>query len=205
MYTLKDLNDVSSVKTRLAYFCITLSFVFAIFMYYSSERKVEKAREQAYILKSTGEVYIGEASGVRENRKVEVRDHISVLHKSLFTLQPNEKHIQEQIQGKAYYLGDNSIIEFDKRRANQGFYNDLISTGSSVQFKIDSIKINMQKYPYYAVCWGRQRIIREEEIIYHSVVSQNELINGTRTNENSHGLSVNFKILTYKEIYRQKR
>ncbi len=205
METLRNLDKVNERKSYFSYFIVILAFLFAVFVYVSSEQKVEEARQQAYILKNDGEIFVGEVAKVRDNREVEVKHHLKMLHNALFFLQPDEDLINKQIKETAFYLGDNSIVEFHKRRINSDFYNDIIRTGSVVEFRMDSIKVNLEAYPYYAVCWGRQRIIREQEIIYHSVITKNYLSNTIRKEKNPHGLSDNFKMIEYSEISRKNR
>lgn len=201
----QNLDNIFRYKSNVTYLTVFLSFVFAITVFYVKNKEVEEKSQQVFILKeSDGSIFLAETANIRENRGVELKSHIRNLHNLLFFLTPNQNLIEEQIK-RAYYLGDNSIVEFHRRRIENDFYHDLVATGSSTEFQIDSIGIDIATYPYQVLCVGMERIIRSDLIIYNKVESYLTVTNTIRTNENPHGFDANFKLKKYNEILRKKR
>ena len=86
----------------------------------------------------------------------------------------------------------------------RGFYNNII--GASAQFSIitDSIKFNKSNmsFTYY----GRQRIERKSSILFRELVTEGNIEQTTRTENNPHGLLItNYRTVLNKDLeYKSK-
>jgi conjugative transposon TraK protein len=66
---------------------------------------------------------------------------------------------------------------------------------------VDSISCNFDTYPYKALTYARQLIIRESNITERSLVTRCNLINSVRSDNNPHGFTMEaFEILENKDL-----
>ena len=135
--------------------------------------------------------------------EIEVRAHVNRFHELFFTLAPDDKYIQYNIE-KAMYLTDESGLMQYNTLKERGFYNNII--GASAQFSIitDSIKFNKSNmsFTYY----GRQRIERKSSILFRELVTEGNIAQTTRTENNPHGLLItNYRTVLNKDLeYKSK-
>jgi conjugative transposon TraK protein len=67
--------------------------------------------------------------------------------------------------------------------------------------QVDSVACNFASYPYSAVTYARQRIIRSSNVTERSLVTRCNLINSVRSDNNPHGFTIEkFEILENKDI-----
>ena len=64
----------------------------------------------------------------------------------------------------------------------KGYYNRVVSGNISQRIEVDSVVCDYNAYPYRAMTYARQMIVRESNITERSLVTRCELINlGVRT------------------------
>lgn len=180
--------------------CIAVS----IFVANKSYSLVSQTQQRIYIL-ANGKALEAYSADRKDNIPVEARDHVKMFHHYFFTLDPDDKVIQQNIR-KALYLADGSAKEqYDNLKEN-GYYNNLISGNISQEIREDSIQINVEHYPYYFVYKGQQKIIRPSTIVTRNLISEGYLRNVTRSDNNSHGFLVEkWRIIENKDILTQNR
>ena len=164
--------------------CISIS----IFIVYKSYDLTANAQKRIYIL-ANGKALEAYSADRKDNLPVEARDHVKMFHYYFFTLDPDDKVIQSNLN-KALYLADASAKkQYDNLKEN-GYYSNLISGNISQEIQMDSIIINTDFYPYYFKYRGQQKIIRPTTITIRSLVTEGYLRNVSRSDNNSHGLLI---------------
>jgi conjugative transposon TraK protein len=140
-----------------------------------------------------------------QNRPVEAKEHIRRFHELFFTLSPDKNAIEGNIQ-RALFLVDKSAFRYYKDLSEKGYYNRVVSGNINQMVRVDSINCNFDTYPYKAVTYARQVIVRESNITERSLVTSCELINSVRSDNNPHGFTMErFEILENRDIRLQER
>lgn len=164
--------------------CITL----CCFALYKSFRLVSEMQGKVYIL-ANGKAMEAYASDRNENIPVEARDHVKSFHQLFFTLDPDDKVIEDNVT-KALYLADGSAKrEYDNLKEN-GYYSNIISGNISQQIKVDSVIVELNDYPFHFRCYATQSIIRTTSIVSRSLVTEGYLRNVSRSDNNPHGFLI---------------
>ncbi|MUV04583.1 conjugative transposon protein TraK [Flavobacterium rakeshii] len=164
--------------------CTTISLL----VLYQSFSTVNRMQDKIYIL-SGGKVLQAEASQRRDNIPVEARDHIRTFHELFFTLDPDDKAIRDHITSALYMADGSAKRTYDDLREN-GYYAGIISGNISQRLTVDSIQVVTDNYPYRFRCYGRQEIVRPTSILTRSLVTEGQLRNVSRSDNNPHGFLI---------------
>lgn len=167
---------------------VTGSFVSIGYTVYQCRSLVSAIQQKVYILYD-GKVLEAVAADRKDNVAVEARDHVRTFHQLFFTLDPDDKVIQANLT-KALYLADASAKkEYDNLTEN-GYYANIISGNISQQIQVDSISVNLRSYPYTFRCYATQNIIRTTSTVTRSLITEGELRNVSRSDNNPHGFLI---------------
>jgi conjugative transposon TraK protein len=112
-----------------------------------------------------------------------------MFHHYFFTLDPDEKVIKANML-KALYLADQTAQQVNQDLEEKGYYNNVISANISQQVSIDSISLSMDSYPYSFRCVAKQKIIRSSSIVTRSLITQGQIRNVSRSDNNPHGFLI---------------
>lgn len=180
--------------------CVMLSG-YALLKSYEVTRQ---ANQRIYIL-ANGKALEAFSAERKDNIPVEAKDHVKMFHHYFFTLDPDDKVIQSNIN-KALYLADASAkMQYDNLKENS-YYANIISGNVSQEIIIDSIRIDIQQYPYYFRCSAKQKIIRPTSIVTRSLITEGYLRNVSRSDNNPHGFLIEkWNTLENKDIQVQNR
>jgi len=155
---------------------------------YKSFSLVTGMQQKIYIL-ANGKALEAYAAERHDNIPVEARDHVKSFHKLFFTLDPDDKVIKDNV-GKALYLADNSAKSVYDDLMENGYYAGVISGNISQTITVDSVKVDINPYPYRFRCYATMRIIRPTSVLIRSLVTEGSLRNVTRSDNNPHGLLI---------------
>lgn len=171
---------------------------------YKSYQIVQATQSRIYIL-ANGKAIEAFSADRKDNIPVEARDHVRMFHYYFFTLHPDDKVIQTNIK-RALYLADGTAqTQYDNLRENS-YYANLISGNVSQEIQIDSIKVNIDQYPFYFKCTAKQKIIRSTSIVTRSLVTEGFLRNVLRSDNNPHGFLIErWSTLENKDIRSENR
>lgn len=187
----KKMKNIDTAFRQFRMFCIVFLIVCASVSFYALHRSFQlaaEAEQKIYIL-ANGKVLDAFSAERKDNIPVEARDHVKMFHHYFFTLDPDDKVIETNLN-KALYLADASAKhQYDDLKEN-GYYSGLISGNTSQQIEEDSIMISTEKYPYYFRYKGKQRIIRPATITTRSLVTEGFLRNVSRSDNNPHGFLI---------------
>jgi conjugative transposon TraK protein len=167
---------------------VACSCLVSIFSLYKSFSLVSGMQEKIYIL-ANGKALEAFASNRKENIPVEARDHVITFHKLFFTLDPDDKVIKENI-GKALYLADNTAKSVYDDLRESGYFSGIISGNISQTITIDSVQVNLNPYPYTFRCYATQGIVRPTSIIKRNLITEGNLRNVSRSDNNPHGFLI---------------
>jgi conjugative transposon TraK protein len=187
----KKMKNIESAFRHVRTFSIIVIAVCLVITCYSifkSYLYASQAQSKIYIL-ANGKVLDAFASDRKDNIPVEARDHISMFHRYFFTLDPDEKVILSNIT-KALYLADASAKSLYESLKESSYYSNIISSNISQQISVDSIRVNIDTYPYYFKFYGTEKIIRATSIVTRSLVTEGYLRNVSRSDNNPHGFLI---------------
>lgn len=164
------------------------SIIMSCFALYKSFSLVAQMQNKVYIL-ANGKALEAYASNRKDNIPVEAREHVMTFHKLFFTLDPDDLVIRTNVT-KALYLADDSAKRIYDDLKEKGYYSGIISGNISQTIEVDSVTIDINKYPYPFRCYAKQNIIRTTSIAYRSLITEGNLRNVSRSDNNPHGFLV---------------
>lgn len=185
------MKNIDSAFRLIRSFTIVIiigSFLLCCFALYKSFRLVSQMQSKVYIL-ANSKALEANSSDRKDNIQVEARDHVKTFHEFFFTLDPDDKVIQQNLS-KALYLADGSAKrEYDNLKEN-GYYTNVIAGNISQKVQVDSVAINITNYPYYFRCYATQNIIRATSTVSRSLITEGFLRNVSRSDNNPHGFLI---------------
>ncbi len=185
---LKNIDSAFKHVRTFSFLIIIGSVVLCCYTIYKSYQIVQDTQARIYIL-ANGKAIEAFSAERKDNIPVEARDHVRMFHYYFFTLHPDDKVIQNHIK-QALYLADASAqTQYDNLRENS-YYANIISGNVSQEIQIDSIKVDVDQYPFYFKCTAKQKIIRATSIVTRSLVTEGFLRNVLRSDNNPHGFLI---------------
>jgi conjugative transposon TraK protein len=187
----QQLKNIDTAFKHIRLFSLALIVACAFiccYTVYKSFLLITQTQERIYILSNAKalEAYSAER---RDNIPVEARDHVKMFHHYFFTLDPDDKMIQANVN-KALYLADISAKrQYDNLKESR-YYSNIISGNISQDIEVDSIHLDLDSYPYYFRYYSTQRIIRATSVVMRSLITEGYLRNVTRSDNNSHGFLI---------------
>lgn len=167
-------------------------------VYYTNKRIAEK--EEKVLVIANGKIFEATSQDRGNLWPIEIRDHVKMFHFYFYTLQPDEKVINNNVI-KALYLADNvAANEYDNLREN-GYYSSLIAANVSQEIEMDSIQVNMNTSPWEFRYIGKLRIIRATSIVIRSLITEGTIRQTFPSDNNPHGLLIErWRIVENKDI-----
>ncbi|WP_413670113.1 conjugative transposon protein TraK [Mucilaginibacter sp. Mucisp86] len=187
----QQMKNIDTAFRQIKWFCYLLIIacvVISCYAVYKSYQSENDFRQHIYIL-ANGKALEAFSADRNENIPVEARDHIASFHHNFFTLDPDEKVIQANIT-KALYLADNSAAKVYSDLKEQGYFTNIISGNISQQVSVDSIALDMNVYPYRFRFYGTEKLIRTTSIVTRSLITEGQLRNVSRSDNNPHGFLI---------------
>lgn len=123
------------------------------------------------------------------NRDLEATDHVTRFHELMFNLSPNAESIKRNTD-KALVMSDKSAYDYWSDLSERGFYQRLVSANVSQEIVIDSVKLDMNTYPYEAWTYGRLFMLRESNITAYQLETTCRLVDVERSPGNPHGMMI---------------
>jgi conjugative transposon TraK protein len=184
----RNIESAFQLTRGICVVVILCAFGFCAYVKYESGKELKRAESKLYVL-FAGKVFEAVASDRKENVPVEARDHVRTFHECLFTLAPDEKVIQGNIS-RSLYLADGSAKAFYDNLRESGYYGGVIAGNISQEIIVDSITLDMQRYPFYFRCYSTLRIIRPSSIVTRNLITEGDLRNVGRSDHNPHGFLI---------------
>ena len=201
----KDIEKSFKGLNRLTFLCVGLSFIFSLTVGLAALNYAERQREKIYVLDQGKSLLLALQTDAVMSKELEIKDHVSRFHELMFTLSPQKKTIQENLD-RAFNLADRSAYEYSQDLAEKGYYSRLVSANISQQMIVDSVVFQGNGYPYQVKTYARQYVIRESTMSEYAFVSSCQVLNASRSDVNPHGLIVEkFAVLENNLIETRKR
>ena len=201
----KDIEKSFKGLNRLTFLCVGLSFIFSLTVGLAALNYAERQREKIYVMDQGKSLLLALQTDAVMSKELEIKDHVSRFHELMFTLSPQKKTIQENLD-RAFNLADRSAYEYSQDLAEKGYYSRLVSANISQQMIVDSVVFQGNGYPYQVKTYARQYVIRESTMSEYAFVSSCQVLNASRSDVNPHGLIVEkFAVLENNLIETRKR
>ena len=175
----KSLRNIESSFRQIRLFGIvflSLCAVVTVWSVWSSYRFAEKQREKIYVLDNGKSLMLALSQDLSQNRPAEAREHIRRFHELFFTLSPEKSAIEHNVK-RALLLADKSVYHYYSDFAEKGYYNRVIAGNINQVLKVDSVVCDFNAYPYRAVTYATQKIIRQSNVTERSLVTTCRLLN----------------------------
>lgn len=189
---LKSLQNIQSSFRMMK--AVTISVVIAaaavcIYAVYASLSFAEQQRQKIYVLDEGKALVLALAQDVYQNRMAEARAHVKRFHEFFFTLSPSAQAIEYNM-AEAMKLSDNdALLQYEKLKED-GFFQRMIAGGVSSEIRVDSVVVDDSSYPYHAMLYGMNAIIRTSSVTYRNLVTECWLRNCPRSDDNPHGFII---------------
>lgn len=203
--TLKNI-EISFKQIRL--FTIIFLGICACVTIYAigkSFRFAELQRQKVYVLDQGKSLILALAQDAAQNRPVEAKEHVRRFHELFFSMAPDQAAIESNIN-RALFLSDKSAYGYYKDWNEKGYYNRIIAANITQTIVIDSMRCDFVHYPYHITTYGRQMIIRESNVTERSLITECDLLNSVRSDNNPQGFMIEqFRILENKDLRTTER
>lgn len=204
----KSLNTIETSFKKIRLFGIIFIVMCTVIVSYSlwkSYQFAEKQREKIYVLDDGKSLILALSQDLSQNRPVEAKEHVKRFHELFYTLSPDKDAIESNIQ-RSLFLADKSAFIHYKNLLENGYYNRVISGNINQTIHVDSIVCDFDSYPYKAATYAKQIIIRESSITERSLITECQLLNSVRSDNNPHGFTIEaFEIKENKDLHVLKR
>ena len=154
----------------------------------------EHARESVYVIEK-GSAVMARRSHEDANRDMEAADHVTRFHELMFNLSPSSESIKRNVD-RALLMSDRSAYDYWMDLSERGFYQRLVSANVSQEIVVDSVKVDMQSYPYGVITYGKLFLLRESNITSYQFESTCRLVEVERSPSNPHGLMIEKFLVT---------
>jgi conjugative transposon TraK protein len=169
------------------------------FIAWQSYKATIRAQSTIYVLNS-GKALEASAADRKENIPVEARDHIRAFHQFFFSLDPDERQITATVT-RALYLADASAKRLYDNLKESGYYAGIISGNISQEVVVDSIRLDMNSYPWYFRCYATEKIVRLTSLVTRDLLTEGWLRNVSRSENDPHGFLIErWSILDNRDI-----
>lgn len=192
--------DTAFQKTRLiAILSLVMSFVFGIAVMIIAMSMVTKGKGKIYITNGYGNTVTAYQIAANENRTAEAKAQVRNFHALLYDISPDPTEIEKNIN-EVLLLSDASVKAFLDKRGDS-YYKKLISNDTEIKYTLDSIKVNMDVYPFKAVQYGKEIVQTSVGFLIKNLVTTLDLKEVARTEVNPHGLLIgNYEVLKNNRI-----
>ncbi|MEX2594706.1 MAG: conjugative transposon protein TraK, partial [Anditalea sp.] len=193
---IKNIESKIKLATILSIGSFITAIIICIAVSFFAYRQVANARQSIYILDNDIPI-LAKQTNMQMNRPAEYRAAVDLFHSLFFSLTPDDRHIEYQME-KAMYLADESgVLQYNNLK-EKGYFNSILSSSSVLTLQTDSIVLDPnQKFTYY----GKQKIERRSATITRSLITEGYLMDIPRSENNSHGVLItNWKTLENKDL-----
>ena len=199
----KSLRNIESSFRQIRLFTVVLLAICACVTLYALGKSyafAERQRQKIYVLDQGKSLMLALSQDAAQNRPVEAREHVRRFHELFFSMAPDQAAIESNIN-RALFLSDKSAYGCYKDWNEKGYYNRIIAANITQTVAVDSVCCDFERYPYHVVTYAQQMIIRESNITERSLITECDLQNTVRSDNNPQGFMIErFRILENKDL-----
>jgi conjugative transposon TraK protein len=188
----KSLKNIETSFKQIRFFGIVFICLCAGITGYSVWKAysfAEAQRHKIYVLDQGKSLMLALSQDMAQNRPVEAREHIRRFHELFFTLAPDKRAIENNVN-RALLMSDKTAFNYYKDLSEKGYFNRIISGNINQTIQVDSIVCDFNTYPYKAVTYARQFIIRESNLTERNLITRCNLVNSVRSDNNPQGFTL---------------
>ncbi|MDM1465160.1 conjugative transposon protein TraK [Myroides odoratimimus] len=204
----KSLRNIENSFKQIRLYAIVFASICLLVVGYTIYKSYDFAKEQRekiYVLDKGKSLMLALSQDASINRPVEAREHVRRFHELFFTLSPEKAAIEGNMQ-RAFNLADKSAFDYYKDLLEKGYYSRVISGNIQQRVEVDSIKIDFNNYPYKAMTYATQYIIRSSNLTKRNLVTSSQLISAVRSDNNPQGFIIEkFTVVENKDLEVVKR
>jgi conjugative transposon TraK protein len=192
---IQNIESKIRLATVLSLGSLFTSIIISGFVSFFAYKQVENARQSIYILDNDIPI-LAKQTNMQMNRPAEYKAAVDLFHSLFFNLTPDDKHIEYQMSRAMYFVDETGVGQYNNLK-EKGYFNSILSSSSVLSIQTDSIVLDHNRFRYY----GKQKIDRRSATITRSIITEGELIDIPRSENNSHGVLItNWKTIENKDL-----
>lgn len=192
---IQNIESKIRLATVLSLGSLLASIIICGLVSFSAYKQVANARQSIYILDNDIPILAKQAN-MQMNRPAEYKAAVDLFHSLFFNLTPDDKHIEYQMSRAMYFVDETGVGQYNNLK-EKGYFNSILSSSSVLSIQTDSIVLDQNRFRYY----GKQKIDRRSATITRSIITEGELIDIPRSENNSHGVLItNWKTIENKDL-----
>ena len=192
---IQNIESKIRLATVISLGSLITSILISGFVSIYAYKQVANARQSIYILDNDIPILAKQAN-MQMNRPAEYKAAVDLFHSLFFNLTPDDKHIEYQMSRAMYFVDETGVGQYNKLK-EKGYFNSILSSSSVLSIRTDSIVLDQNRFRYY----GKQKIDRRSATITRSIITEGELIDIPRSENNSHGVLItNWKTIENKDL-----
>ena len=196
-----DLNRVNTRSNRVVYVSLIVTFVTTLLNIFYTYKTSENAKNNFYLLDNGQKLATVRIKDYKRAVDILCEGHITNFHQLFFAMEPDLQHIKRNIETKALYMADHSVQRLYNRLIDQNYYEDIAKSGYSIEVETDSMEVDYSSYPFAFKYYGKQRILKNRNAEYRSLVTQGYLMETSATLNNLNGLKIiRFDVLKNRDL-----
>lgn len=196
-----DINKLRKRSNQLVLLSLLSMFSCSLFCMYFVYRTNEAAKNSFYLLDNDQKLALVRIKDYKRAIDILCEGHVSIFHELFFSLEPDLKFIKKNIEEKALYMVDHSGTRLYNRLVDQDYYEDIAKSGYSIELEKDTIIVDYSKYPFPFRFIGKQKIEKDGEIEYRSLITTGYIKETKSTPNNLNGLKIiRFDVAENKEL-----
>lgn len=186
-------NDLSKVHKRstniliLSLLSVVCCSLVSIYIVYQTN---ESVKNRFYLLDKGQKIAAVRVENPQRAMNILCEGHVRNFHELFFSLEPDLRFIKNNIEGKALYMIDRSGERLYNRLVDQNYYEDVAKSDYSIEVELDSIVIEYAQYPFPFRFVGKQRITKNGDTEYRSLITTGYLQETKSTPNNLNGLRI---------------
>lgn len=192
---IQNIESKIRLATVLSLGSLLSSIIICGFVSAYAYQQVVNARQSIYILDNDIPI-LAKQTNMQMNRPAEYKAAVDLFHSLFFNLTPDDKHIEYQMKRAMYFVDETGVGQYNNLK-EKGYFNSILSSSSVLSIQTDSIILDQNRFRYY----GKQKIDRRSATITRSIITEGELIDIPRSENNSHGVLItNWKTIENKDL-----
>lgn len=146
---------------------------------------INEQRKKIYVIDHNVPLMVQQTE-LGANRGVEMQSHVNMFHLLFFTLPPDDAYIKNNLTKAMYLIDETGLAQYNNLK-EKGYYNSILASSALLTIKTDSIKVDQNNHFMY---YAKQRIERETSIVTRLLITEGDLQEVPRTENNPHGLMI---------------
>ena len=198
---IKNLEAKMKLAFRVAVGSLLTSIAIVGIVCYFAYSLINEQRKKLYVIDHNVPLMVQQTE-LGTNRDVEMKSHVNMFHLLFFTLPPDDAYIKNNLKKAMYLIDETGLAQYNNLK-ERGYYNSILASSALLTIQTDSIVVDSNKhFKYYA----RQRVERETSILKRMLVTEGDLQDVPRTENNPHGLIIkNWKTVVNKDLEHEQK